>query len=220
VKREGENVKSRTLREEVRIVRLMDSAERRFWGKVPPERRGRWGRFLRVKRGSRTQEDVRLTLEQLGRPLSAAYYSDFESGKTVPNDDWQAVFERMYGETPAEEPIPPSADPRNADFASLAAEQSVLIARQNDLLAAQAEVLERIAETLRVLVGPVEVQPQGESGIGRLVRDLVENAAQNAAHHLEAERDTASDRSESSPSAPGLPTPRVRSQRTREGSRR
>jgi uncharacterized coiled-coil protein SlyX len=220
VKREGENVKSRTLREEVRIVRLMDSAERRFWGKVPPERRGRWGRFLRVKRGSRTQEDVRLTLEQLGRPLSAAYYSDFESGKTVPNDDWQAVFERMYGETPAEEPIPPSADPRNADFASLAAEQSVLIARQNDLLAAQAEVLERIAETLRVLVGPVEVQPQGESGIGRLVQALVENAAQSAAHQIAAERDTGSDRSESSPSEPALPSLPARSRQTREVSRR
>jgi uncharacterized coiled-coil protein SlyX len=207
-------VKSRTLRGEVRIVRPMDSAERRFWGKVPPERRGRWGRFLRIKRGSRTQEDVRLTLEQLGRPLSAAYYSDFESGKTVPNEDWQAVFERMYGETPVEEPISNGADPRAADFAGLAAEQSVLIARQNELLAAQVQVLERIAATLQALVGPAEVQPQGESGIGRLVQAL------NAAHQIEVERDTGSDRSGSSPSEPGLPTPSIRSRQTREASRR
>lgn len=115
--------------------RVMDAAERRFWGKVPPERRGIWGRFLRIKRGDDTQEAVREALHRMGRPISSAYYSDFESGKTVPNEDWQAVFERLYGERPSEPEPPPVYE--QPDLSALIA-----------VLDRQAQAIDRLAAAL------------------------------------------------------------------------
>lgn len=77
------------------------------WGRIPPERRGRWGRWLyamRWRHDRMTQEAVRETLARMGSPLSAPYYSDFEGGRATPNDDWQAVFRRLWDGEPAPEP--------------------------------------------------------------------------------------------------------------------
>ena len=114
------------------------------WGRIPPERRGRWGRWLYQKRwenGRQTQNSVRATMAKMGSPISPSYYSEIEGG-TVPNEDWQAVFIRLWGSEPPPEPQPAPTDTRDAVVANLQALTAAMTA--------QAEALREIVEEMRV----------------------------------------------------------------------
>jgi hypothetical protein len=179
---------------------------------------GAWMRRERLARGWKP-EHVLSELAGRGMPLSdVAYYRQLEAGKR-PGPELLAALEALYGTSPTPFPETPE-DPHTADFASLAAAQTELLARQNELLASQVAVLERIAAALQALAPLAEAPAPAGSGIERLVRDLVETAAENAARQIEAERDTGSDPRRSTPNEPSHQSPRARSQSSREGSPR
>lgn len=140
------------------------------WGRIAPERRGRWGRWLyamRWRHDRTTQDAVRETLAKMGAPLSAPYYSDFEGGRATPNEEWQAAFRRLWDSEPAAE----LADAEPAPAADLAA----LLARLDE----QARVIDRLA-------GAIEALARGQAA---WVRGLTGAAAQLA---QEPEADPAS----------------------------
>ena len=136
----------------------MDAAERRFWGRTPPEKRGVWGRFLRIKRGEQTQSAVRQTLAQMGRPLSGAYYSDLENGRADVNDDWAAVFVRLYGEGPSETEAPSPAP--DSDLAALISEMRELVTEMRF----QRATLDALVASVFGVAVPSDPQPPGSEG--------------------------------------------------------
>lgn len=91
------------------------------WGKVPPERRTPWGRFLvrmryengkddpvSGKRVPLTQAEVLRRLETLGRQVDPSSYSQMETGRRDVATDLQAVFVRLYGRGPEDQPDEPA----------------------------------------------------------------------------------------------------------------
>lgn len=129
----------------------MVRAEGVNWGRIPPERRGRWGRWLYLQRwnaGRQTQDSVRATLEKIGHPISVAYYSEMESGKTIPNEEWQTVFVRLWGS-------PPEAEPEQPEVAS---DTAALIAA----MTAQTEAITALVGELRLMVNRGQhLSPEG-----------------------------------------------------------
>ncbi len=112
------------------------------WGRIPPERRGRWGRFLyrqRWSHGRQTQDAVRESLGRIGHPLSEAYYSDFETGKAIPSPDWQDVFRRLWDAEP-EPDLGPAPQP------AASGDLSALIAAIDRNTAALTAAIERVAD--------------------------------------------------------------------------
>lgn len=127
------------------------------WGRIPPERRGRWGRFLMWQRflnGDQTQETVRATLLGMGEEISGPYYSDFETGKATPNTYWQGVFTRLWNAQPEPEPdpaAPTSAAPDLTDLIAAMARQSETVTALLDELRAERRERASLTETVEEL---------------------------------------------------------------------
>lgn len=124
----------------LRGVMVTEYPEVTDWGRIPPERRGRWGRWLYAQRwlhDRMTQDALRETLAKMGHPMSAPYYSDFEGGRAIPNDEWQAVFVRLWGTEPP--PEQQEAATSTGDMAALVTElreQNAHLGRMVTLLTA------------------------------------------------------------------------------------
>lgn len=123
------------------------------WKRIPPERRGRWGRFLVEQRwahGDLTQTAVRDMLAKMGAELSGPYYSDMETGKAIPSAYWQDVFKRLWNAEPAEdEPVVTEGGP--ADLSALVA----ALDRQTAAINALVERFADPAETAAVVAQTV-----------------------------------------------------------------
>jgi transcriptional regulator with XRE-family HTH domain len=186
----------------------------------PDSERGYVGAWMRRERLARGWSETQV-VEALAVKIRPDYYRQIEagSGGKQPGPELLLALMDLFGSAPTPFPEAP-ADPRTADFASLVAAQTELLARQNELLASQVAVLERIAAALQALAPLAEAPAPGGSGIERLVRDLVETAAENAARQIEAERGTGSDPQDSTSSEPSHRNPRARSESSREGSPR
>lgn len=102
------------------------------WDRFPPERRGRWGRFLYVMRwehgkddpitGNRiplTQEAVFAKVAALGRKINPTSYSQMESGRHDVNEEWAGVFERLWNATPDPDAAASVAPTATGDVATL-----------------------------------------------------------------------------------------------------
>lgn len=123
------------------------------WGRVPPERRTRWGRFLvwqRYLHDDQTQANVRETLSKMGHSLSPAYYSDMETGKVDPiPDEWQDRFRRLWDAEP--EPEPETQVAAGPDLAALIASNKAVV----DAVDSQTQELERVWRSITDLAAAI-----------------------------------------------------------------
>jgi hypothetical protein len=137
------------------------------WGRIPPERRGRWGRWLYLERWNakrQTQESVRATLAKMGNEISPSYYSEIESGKTTPNADWRAVFERLWGSSADDWDDPWDAPPVSTE--------GDLAAAIRDQTAAMRELVAELSEAREIQKGRDEGL---EAALGRIAGTLERN---------------------------------------------
>jgi hypothetical protein len=128
-------------------------ARRIDWGRVPPERRGVWGRWLYVMRGERSQAAIRELMADLGQPISESYYSELETGNKKPKEPYTSVLIRLHGSDP-EEWDDPWAAPRQAeDTSDLVAVIRAQTEAISDLAAAIREDRDRVSpEGLRLFL--------------------------------------------------------------------
>lgn len=137
------------------------------WGRVPPERRTRWGRWLRVKRGADSQETVLRMLDKMGRPMGGSYYSEMETGSAPVNDDWQAVFTRAYGESANDWDDPWDKAPQESGDV-LAAIRALTAATE-----AQAAAMREIVEEMRAARESTQGRSEGmAAALGDLANTL------------------------------------------------
>lgn len=122
-----------------------------------------------------TQVEVRQLLKAASSALSGAYYSDFETGNAVPNDQWQEVFKRLWNAEPEvdEEPAP------TGDLADLVAAlraQTDAITRLLDDRAS--EDRDAIADIVERRLEPLRQESQGLRKELERLRGLVEGPAE------------------------------------------
>jgi len=152
------SVETREVREVPRNLLGVTKPTGPDWKRIPPERRGRWGRFLveqRYAHGDLTQVAVRDMLDKMGEPLSGPYYSDFETGKSTPSAHWQAVFTRLWNAAPDEEEAVSVAPAASGDIAQLVS------------------AIEAQRGYIETLTGAIDKQRQDIDDLVRLVGDLL-----------------------------------------------
>lgn len=117
--------------------------DRSFWQRIPPWERTEWGRYLRLRRGTRKQDAVLADVRGRGETIEhKSQYSEWENRKPLPAY-WQRVFSDMYGGGP--ETLPETNGTRRPqhEAATSSADMAALVAElhaQNELLREQTDV--------------------------------------------------------------------------------